>query len=193
MSTLWTKPVALWFELKAGINLCSSLVACSVSAGQGSFLHGNIKDSSFDQGFRYYFYYIQKKFGSTQNQHWVNREVVQCPFAQPILEPLLLLSARNHPSPRPGHLIRGVGQHSRINVEDNLSPCFQSLSAMAAESLPVELVRSNSSIHPIQAGAHLSRAQPMRLSRGAVHRRVLLCLAALPVPALASLQAYREP
>ena len=92
----------------------------------------------------------KKKIGSTQNQHWVNREVVQGPLAQPILESLLLLSARNHPCPRPGHLIRGVGQHSRINVEDNLTPCFQPLSAAAAESLPVELIRSNLQ-HPSQA------------------------------------------
>lgn len=49
MSALQNKPIALWFELKGGINLGPLLCMLkAVSAEQQSFLSGSINNGSFD-------------------------------------------------------------------------------------------------------------------------------------------------
>lgn len=105
----------------------------------------------------------------------------QCPLAQPVLEPLLLLQSPMSQA-WPPHQGSGPAQQHQcgvplLSVSEHHSSRVPS--SWAGQGPPASI--------PGQAGAQL-----LHLSPGSVHRRVLLCLAALLAPASASLQAYRD-
>lgn len=155
MSTLQNKPVALWFELKGGINLWSFLMRaqssqCRIAKLSQWQYRGELIWSELQ-----ILYLLHLNLTTLQKQHWLNRDDGAMSFSTVYFGSFaaLLCTASNDV---PGLTISlgGTGQCCMAGVSrgDRLFSCFEFPSLMAVNPLPAGV-----------AGSHLQHSSQTRL------------------------------
>lgn len=134
--------------------------------------------------------FITYNLTAQQNQHWLNRVDSAVSFSTVYSGSFAaLVCTAADDVPGLASSFAGGGQHGMagVSMDHSLSPCLEFLSPMAANPHPVGVARSH-----FQHSSHTRlepciRNQNQPLLPGAVHRKVLLCLATLVAPTSISL------